>query len=424
MNRRRTAASVLLILGAVGVFVALPREPTPAPVVAMPAPPPSPAPPGVTLDPVEDAGAELPVAEEDDEAAPAEVMGRITVRVRDAKGAPASGAQVHCASPRWGWVETADESGIATIDLVAGAWDISAVHRTSSTAATKVSIDPQGKHVLDLTLEATARLSGIVVDEAGLPRANVRLTLTDPRARAPLEPLVSSADGTFSADIGAPEVEMLMADPRYAMWKRRLRLPDTALRVVAAEWRSLSLRVVDADGAHVRDAYVEISGTDFQIVQHSSGALSGLRMRAGPVKLRAVRRRSSGALERGETVVDLQAKTTPVTLTLRRSSGLTGTVIDPHGIPLANVDVVALAVAPSLRAVTEDERTKRAALLKETDANGRTGPDGRFDLVPGTAVDPTMSYRLQVLGLGVREPPAPILQQLGAAPVEIRLQSN
>jgi hypothetical protein len=354
-------------------------------------------------------------------------LARLTVKVEKPDGSPAAGSTVTFSPESNAGVarHDADHAGLVRCWLQPGKWSIRSFGRGFTAARLELSLSAGQVSALTLVLEPERRISGAVVDAAGNPIEHAKVSIRSGQETS------ANLGARFSSDVTTEEVFVTAAADGFGRKTIKVEVPNANVRLELTPGAELEISVVDEANAKVLNAFVDVTLGDFHEPADDhryQGALSTARqlvLRTVPSGVATIRaaRLSQRGLERASQEIALKpGGRAHAVLQLKPASGLEGTVVDPHGVPVAQARVVALWVDEDpKRSVTELERSVMSAQTEQRDAVGFTGPDGRFDLVPGMVLSPDAKYRIQVLGAGLREPRHPILLELGGPPVRVEL---
>ena len=334
------------------------------------------------------------------------------------------------------WVETSADGSFRLADLTPRSGRV-VVDAGEEGYAEAAAVTPgPATPALALTLSPPATLEGKTFSVETLrPVARVKLTVGSPLATRVAR---SGPDGRFRLRGLRPgDLSVAADEPRHVLWTRenvRLARGETkALDVPLTLGATLTGRVVDEAGRPVADA----KGT----VARNAGGVAGFFALMRGVKP-AFRSRADGSftatrLEPGEnqalTVTHPEHERTVlgglalapggtkagVLVTLRRGAGLTGTVKDGEGNPIAGAELT-LTQSFAVRAGRGGARAVMNFASQADLPRGRSGADGRFELKGIAPGDFTL--RVKAAGWATRTiDPVKVARDAAAEPLAVVL---
>ncbi len=309
----------------------------------------------------------------------------LEVRVVDAAGKPVAEAAV-VAQP-------------VDMPMLAGRGWLPPNARIVADAQGKAVVPRAAKAKLDVTAAAPG---GGVVKVAGAGGGSVRATFpggvrrelsvvgADGRPAAgamvmasPSQAPVVAADAAGKAVVVAPAagpLTLMVEDKTGASARLTVEPPPKGetpkpLRVALTRASSLTGRVIDAESRRpVAGAVVFVSGrTEVWAVSDGAGAFTLERVPAGS-RARALRAAAPGYMPAWADAGGSNAARPSVTLALRPSAALVGSVTDQKGRPVAGVEVDAVATVPrsgGIRIMRQVGMTRGMVLKARTDERGR-----------------------------------------------------
>jgi RNA polymerase sigma-70 factor (ECF subfamily) len=364
----------------------------------------------------------------------------VTLRMRDGSaatvtvtdrvtGKPIGGAEVDLMS--WlsalTWKATTNASGVARLTGIGAGWSPLVV-RASGYAQAAIMFATSGApgttDTAALSLARGTAITGRIVDDHGSPVANARVLATSASDHEPVDyvdPLrdavTTGADGAFTTrTLSAGTWRLTATAGSYA--------PTTSVPIALDGVHSRSgieLRllagavvrgsVVDSTGSPAAGAQVSVVTRGLwrvrrQTVTDARGNFSLAGLEPRPVDIVAWHDRGASAI----VPVDLAANRDPqVTLTLDLTGAITGRVVDDHGQPIADAQVIA----------TPDGSVDREAWSIRGAQETTTDQAGGFRFA-GLSV---ASYRVRAARPSASESvlrlSTGVTTKLGAAPIEI-----
>lgn len=303
--------------------------------------------------------------------------GTLSGVVRDDAGAPVAGAVV-IGQSRDMRREKTDSDGRYFLELPEGSWGFWALADGfigSSVAIVHVIAGEEYRS--DFTLGTTSVVSGMVIDEEGIPVGGGRVLA---RRHAPDERTdytTIEADGAFAFALAPGAYELTIEHDNYATTSLEVTTPATNLRVLVVRGPTIRGVVLDAKGQPVGDAQVEASSGTQEKVTFSK-TLDGRFELGGLERGRyLVKATSSGLLPRLTTTTEVDLSgTSEAEIVLRFPEGkdISGSVIDTSGSPLAGVEVLATPCGDD-----------QADCSESVHLAATTGADGHFNLSNATA---------------------------------------
>jgi protocatechuate 3,4-dioxygenase beta subunit len=299
---------------------------------------------------------------------------RIRGAVKTSTGEPVAGAEVSARSaggdPRaqriWGWDVCEEDGTFALEGLVGGRYKVSAESERFPEPKDPLAVEVAegGEASVEIVLEPTGTIAGEVVDERGRPVAGVQVVASGSQ-RWDWKSTLTRDDGTFSLEGVRPGRQRVTA-MRERGWGDALRAPGSsddddqgqkvevaaggAARVhlvVESQDGVIQGRVVDASGAAVTDAFIDAERESDSAAARPGGAARSMRwawarspvltdtdgrfriekLSPGKYTVRAFRRGG------GESTAEGIAVGGRVTLTIRPTGSITGTVATAAGGP-------------------------------------------------------------------------------------------
>ncbi|MBN8469209.1 carboxypeptidase regulatory-like domain-containing protein [Corallococcus exiguus] len=256
------------------------------------------------------------------------------------------------------------------------------------------------QETLDFTLPRAVSVEGVVVDEAGKPLAGREVRLHPEPTPDPTMDLVTDHTqtdeaGRFTLDaVEAGTVWLDVDDATFVPQRFAVELPSRDTRLVLRRGVSVSVTVLSALGAPVRNAQVKLWKRDARGESDHDGATDA----HGQVTLQGVPpgRYVAEATVR-ERAVDVQAaqplevqEGAPTSATLRLEEGRTlrGVVVSPQGLPLSGV-----AVRAELLDAERPRYRGEPSSISVFPDGVRTDAEGRFTLRSLSAARYVLSAR-------------------------------
>jgi len=259
-------------------------------------------------------------------------------------------------------------------------------------------LQTEGRSMIPDQAATSARVRGVVVDEAGRPVAGAEVVASAPDGREARG--VTVADGSFDVAIPSPRLDGVSVVARVAggdllgTFRHGFRLtPEQAeapARIVVKPGRRVDVRVVDGTRAPVAGARVEVAG-GFQITAAGTTGADGVAHLVVPADARVewvvglkpgrgFDYAEFGAIdEAGRTRGGVPAAEVPATLDLLLDGARTVQIraVDTEGNPLAGI-----GFSPWL--LKKAGRRSEANLASSPARTATTGPDGvaTFDWLP------------------------------------------
>ncbi|RKI04722.1 hypothetical protein D7Y04_07415 [Corallococcus sp. AB038B] len=326
--------------------------------------------------------------------------------VRDERGSPIPGARVmadledaNAPSPRGQTVTDAKgHYRLGPLFRLPHFVAVRAVHYTDVEPEHQELGDVQ--ETLDFTLPRAVSVEGVVVDEAGKPLAGLEVRLHPEPTSDPTMDLITDHTrtdeaGRFTLDaVEAGTVWLDVDDATFVPQRFAVELPSRDTRLVLRRGVSVSVTVLSALGAPVRNAQVKLwkrdarGESDHAGVTHAHGQVTlqgvapGAYVAEATVKERAVDVHASQPLE-----VQAGAAAT-ATLRLEEGRTLRGVVVSPKGLPLSGV-----AVRADLLDADRPRYRGGPSSMSVPPDGVRTDAEGRFTLRSLSAARYVLSAR-------------------------------
>lgn len=304
--------------------------------------------------------------------------GMLVGSVRDGDGTPIAGASVGGYSDGFQSTKTNSEGRYA-VELSAGHWPMTASADGFISSDISVQLVAGGESEADFTLRAASTVSGIVVDSDGKPIDRASLTAWTQNEED--EGYGGTrADGAFSLSLLPGHYKLVVEHSHYAKTTLEVTAPTSNLRITLDSGGTIRGVVLDEEGEPVGGAPV-VARFESE-AKNTESATRGGRFEFAGLERGHYTITATYGMETPILTATAEAGVAPGSITdvvLRFSKGkeISGSVVDPSGAPVADVEVLA---SPQLPPIAEHDDFHREAHLR-----AHTAKDGRFTLPGATA---------------------------------------
>ncbi len=279
----------------------------------------------------------------------------LEVTIVDEPGKPIAGAAVHEGGEEEP-VVTTDDKGIAKLEAIKPGWiriDASAAGYAPNSTVTTVG-SSGGTGTVQLTLRKGYAVSGVVIDDAGKPVVNAKVSATAENwgaGESGDDDILTNAKGEFQIPALAAGTHRLTAiDGEHApAWSTPITIKDVSIAGVVITMKaggSLAGVVNDASGKPVAFATVQVIGKGqdawrMMTPRHATtDKLGAFELRGlARVKLQARAEAESAASKVVDVDLSEKGAVTDVVLVLDVSGTISGIVVDDAGTPIPEVQV-------------------------------------------------------------------------------------